>query len=447
MNEDPFAEPGEQDRTIIRPMPGGRRAVPRPAVDTPARTAPPAPPQPSVPAGPDLETTSAGTNPLGIAAAPLLHLLARLRNTATPPDSGDMRDRTVQALREFERRARGHGVPPEQVRLAHYALCAALDDVVLNTPWGRDGGWHDAPLVHALHHDDNGGHGFFQQLRTLRDQLPASLPVIEVMFVCLCLGMMGPYRDRPDGAGQLERIRHHVHDLISKHAPPVEAALAPDATGVDARFAPRRRGVPLWVGASVALAVLAAVYVWSLAGINAASDSVYQAALAAPPATMPAIARPPALPPPPPPAVAAAPGPAERLHAALAGLPDIDVIATPSMVTLRIAARALFPQATATLASRDLMDRIAQALRPETGPLHVLAFSDTQPVRSVKFPSNFALTVARARAVRGELARLLPDPNRISAEGRADADPIAPNTTAEGRQRNARIEILLPVVP
>jgi type VI secretion system protein ImpK len=37
----------------------------------------------------------------------------------------------------------------------------------------------------------------------------------------------------------------------------------------------------------------------------------------------------------------------------------------------------------------------------------------------------------------------LTDPTRLSAEGRADAEPIADNATAEGRATNRRIEVLL----
>jgi type VI secretion system protein ImpK len=35
------------------------------------------------------------------------------------------------------------------------------------------------------------------------------------------------------------------------------------------------------------------------------------------------------------------------------------------------------------------------------------------------------------------------DPSRLTAEGRADADPIATNSTPEGRERNRRIEVVL----
>jgi type VI secretion system protein ImpK len=45
--------------------------------------------------------------------------------------------------------------------------------------------------------------------------------------------------------------------------------------------------------------------------------------------------------------------------------------------------------------------------------------------------------------VRAIVVRTVGDPARVSAEGRADADPIAPNTTAQGREQNQRIEFVL----
>ena len=433
-------DPGDHDRTIIRPSPGGAPRVPQPAVPQPA-VPQPAVPQKAEPAKPDapaFEAVAASTEPLMVAAGPLLHLLTHLRNTATSPDPGDIRERTWRELRTFERSARQLGVNPLHIRLAHYALCAALDDIVLNMPWGAQGRWHDEPLAKALHQDDNAGAGFFEQLRTLRESLPESLPVIELMFVCLSLGMMGSYRALPDGRAQLERVRHHVFELIKRTATPPPTSLAPDAMGVDAHFEPARSGVPVWVTASLAIACVAGLYVWFLTGLNRASDAVYQSALAAPPAAMPTLVRPPATPPPPP----AVPGPAERLRAALADLPGVEVIEGASTI-LRVPAKLLFPQPNATLGSSPLSERLIQALKNETGPIRVLGYTDSQVERSVAFPSNFALSTARAKAVRATLAAKLPDPARIVAEGRADADPVAPNTSADGREKNRRIDIVL----
>jgi len=39
------------------------------------------------------------------------------------------------------------------------------------------------------------------------------------------------------------------------------------------------------------------------------------------------------------------------------------------------------------------------------------------------------------------------DSQRVQAEGRGEADPVAPNTTSEGKARNRRVEIVLLVAP
>ena len=172
MSDNPFFEPEDNERTIIRPLPGGRRKTPgepdagRPAVAPPPpqqqHTArPPPPPAGEPPAAEVLPAIASSANVLVAAAVPLLQLLARLRNTTTQPFSGDLRERAAGALRGFEQRARAAGVATEQLRAAHRALCASLDDVVLNTPWGVAGGWAAAPLTAAFHHDAR-----FQDVRT-----------------------------------------------------------------------------------------------------------------------------------------------------------------------------------------------------------------------------------------------------------------------------------------
>src|SRR4051794_27855034 len=143
MSDNPFAEP-DDDRTVFRPMPGGQRTaarVARPPAAPPApRAEAPAPPPP-IPPGADLQTlVTAFNNPIIAAAAPLLQLLARLRNTAVPPDQGDMRDRVAREMREFERRAREAGGALGEMRPAHYPLGARPGDGGLNTPRGAPGG-------------------------------------------------------------------------------------------------------------------------------------------------------------------------------------------------------------------------------------------------------------------------------------------------------------------
>gem|GEM_PF-5941812 len=55
--------------------------------------------------------------------------------------------------------------------------------------------------------------------------------------------------------------------------------------------------------------------------------------------------------------------------------------------------------------------------------------------------TNIVLSQTRAQAVLDELAALGIDGSRMQAEGRGEIEPIASNTTPEGRQVNRRVEI------
>ena len=70
-------------------------------------------------------------------------------------------------------------------------------------------------------------------------------------------------------------------------------------------------------------------------------------------------------------------------------------------------------------------------------------YTDNQPIKTVQFPSNFQLSQARADAAKAIIAKALGDPARITAQGHADADPLASNATPEGREQNRRIEVVL----
>jgi len=153
---------------------------------------------------------------MAAAAMPLLQLLARLRNTAHQPDPADLYERTAQALRTFEQRVRDAGVPPEQVRSTHYALCVSIDDVVLNTPWGAASNWAKRPLAAAFHQDPSQGGKFFELLARLRQDPAKFMPVIEIMYLCLSLGFMGRYRNAPRGAGELDRVRAEARDNLER---------------------------------------------------------------------------------------------------------------------------------------------------------------------------------------------------------------------------------------
>jgi type VI secretion system protein ImpK len=389
------------------------------------------------------ETISLGINPLIQAAAPLLQLLGRLRNTYSQPNPAELRERAIQQVRAFEQTARNAGVPMEQIRPAHYALCASLDDVVLNTPWGSTGAWAAGSLVSTFHQEVRSGERFFDLLGQLRQNPGTFLPVLELMYFCLSLGFQGRYRLSPRGPGELERLREDLYTVITRQRQAPDPALSPHWQGVASPYRPARATVPSWVMGAGALAVIGGLFIWFSTGLNAASDDVFAQLLGAPLAHMPRVAR--AAPARPPPLPSPAP---EPLYVFLK--PEIDqglvtVLGNHAMPIVRIRNAGMFGSGSATVAPTyyRLLTRIGEALKAEKGSVTVNGYTDNQPIHTVRFPSNFQLSTARAEAARAIIVRALGEPERVTAQGHADADPVASNATAEGRDQNRRIEVVL----
>jgi len=155
-----------------------------------------------------------------------------------------------------------------------------------------------------------------------------------------------------------------------------------------------------------------------------------------------AAVQPPAVPP------SAQPGALDRLRSFLK--PEIDqhlvsVLGTQSAPLVRVLNRGMFAPGSAAVNPSfvPLLRRIGAALREEPGPVLVAGYTDNQPIRTVRFPSNFQLSTARADAARAIIAHTVGDPSRMTSEGRADADAVASNATPEGREQNRRIEVVL----
>ncbi|MCW3015786.1 MAG: OmpA family protein [Solirubrobacterales bacterium] len=70
--------------------------------------------------------------------------------------------------------------------------------------------------------------------------------------------------------------------------------------------------------------------------------------------------------------------------------------------------------------------------------------TDSVPISSTQFPSNWELSAARASAVVRAMLQAGVEPDRLTASGRADRAAVTANDTPAGRQLNRRVEMLLP---
>jgi chemotaxis protein MotB len=114
-------------------------------------------------------------------------------------------------------------------------------------------------------------------------------------------------------------------------------------------------------------------------------------------------------------------------------------------VSIEINASVLFAQGDARLAdeSSQALRAVAKVLKNDTHAIQVEGHTDNVPIRNANFPSNWELSAVRA----GSVVRLFVDSgiaeSRLTAVGHGANHPVASNDTAEGRQRNRRVQIMI----
>jgi chemotaxis protein MotB len=92
-----------------------------------------------------------------------------------------------------------------------------------------------------------------------------------------------------------------------------------------------------------------------------------------------------------------------------------------------------------------VLDKLGKVLAVDKAhPFRIEGHTDDLPVNG-RYPSNWELSTARSSAVvRAFMGGSGISGKRFEAVGRAELEPLAPNTSPAGRSQNRRVEIVLP---
>lgn len=118
-------------------------------------------------------------------------------------------------------------------------------------------------------------------------------------------------------------------------------------------------------------------------------------------------------------------------------------------LVIRFPDNALFNSGQARLkeTSKEALTIIGNILKKEKfidKVIRVEGHTDNIPQSSLRYPSNWELSTARAtNVIRYFLNESSIAPNRLSASGYGEYHPIASNETAEGRKKNRRVDIVI----
>ena len=301
--------------------------------------------------------------------------------------------------RTFETEARAAGVDSEAIAAARYALCTLLDETIAGTAWGS-GVWGTRSLLVAFHNEASGGEKVFLILQRLSQNAGANIDLLELIYLCLALGLEGRYRlieQRPGTAGDAART------AAAADPPAARRATRPTCrrTGAAQRC---RRASPLRRHAAVG------------AGgrrLRAAAGAATGGQRAAQPRLRSGVRRP-------------VEDPRRRSRQRRwprrlrprrrawpaswrrkwpQGLVSVRETAERSVVTLR--GDGMFASGSAEVQDKfaPLLARIGDALQTLPGKVVVVGHTDdTRPGLSARFPSNYDLSKARAAGVMAALA-------------------------------------------
>lgn len=193
-------------------------------------------------------------------ASTLIAVFSKTRKSLSHPDIGGLHQRLVNEIKQFDKSAKETGIRPEVVLSARYCICTALDEAVLNTPWGSESAWPQRTLLSVFHNETSGGEKFFQILQRMLEQPAQNVDFLEFMYVLLSLGFEGKYRVIDRGRDSIERIRDELHAAIRGQRGEHERALSPHWQGLGKTRKSLTSYLPFWVVASVAGVLLLLSY-------------------------------------------------------------------------------------------------------------------------------------------------------------------------------------------
>lgn len=422
--------------TVVKPRPGFR---PTATADTP-QTADAGAEQTRLfshaPATADsavhLPETRFGT--LADKASTLLSLACRLASHPQgPADINALRHQCVVWVRQYQQNLAAADTAADVAQMASYSVCALLDEIILNTPWGRDSHWAQHSLLSDFHSETWAGTHFFEILK--RALSSRDKPLLLLQYLCLAIGFKGQYRLTNNGQHELDMLRETIYQQLADH----QGHLSPTDSSWTQRLGQGRRlrlQLPLWGWTALCGLGLLSIYIALTLQLQQRAQPLFEQLAGigtAPPA---AVATP------------ASSTAAEYLQAFLhteLSRQLLTLDALPDRVRLRIADEALFASGAADIRPdiRPLLAKISRAMEGVSGRILITGHTDSQRMFSSHYPSNWHLSLARATSVAAGMAASADLKGRLWPEGRGSSEPVDSSDPGSARNRRVDIDLLL----
>ncbi|WP_191905944.1 type VI secretion system protein TssL, long form [Nitrincola iocasae] len=414
------------------PTPGGRGQIDYEQIQS-ARTVG------SIMAIEEISSLSSGMNLLENAAFEILAMLPSIRNYETQLSAEALKLKLIELIKVFEKKAYEANVDSKDIEIARYLLCATADEFVLNTPLGAKNNWSRHSLLSYFHAETWGGENFFVILGNLEKSPRNNIDLLELIYLCLALGFEGKYAIEPDRASKLQELKNALYRTITQIRGAIPKPVSIHWKGEEVAAEKIRKTLPLWVMAVFLLAIMCVVYFYLLIRVNDQSSfSLLNASrtlteqhgdfqVQVPDVDESVLVR------------------ISRLLEREVERRQVSLNDRQNQIRIVINTDQLFRSGSADVEPdyAELLNHIGTALMDVEGRIIVEGHTDSIPINTLRFPSNWHLSQARAEQVKELLERAGNEQGRYSIDAKADTQPLASNDTPAGRAQNRRVELVL----
>lgn len=124
---------------------------------------------------------------------------------------------------------------------------------------------------------------------------------------------------------------------------------------------------------------------------------------------------------------------------------EVEVGIAPQGIVIRLNDALLFSSGRANLDDNAvaLVGKIVAIVKPLPNHIRIEGNTDDQPPEGGLYADNWDLSTARALAVLQAMVQQGMPPDRLSAQGNAQYNPIVPNTDDASRAKNRRVDIVV----
>lgn len=159
-----------------------------------------------------------GINPLIDAVTPLFGMVLRARHLASYDQVDTLYCQVVDEIQVVEQTLAVQHYEPHLMHSFRYILCAFIDEAVMGREWGRQSTWSAHSLLARFHNETWGGEKVFELLASLQSAPQRHRPLLEFIYLCLCLGFEGRYRVMNHGRQELEQIIRQLFRILYPHS-------------------------------------------------------------------------------------------------------------------------------------------------------------------------------------------------------------------------------------